>query len=268
MLLRMADRPLSSALSRLLPFVLIGALFPASACEPDEVRERPGRGLEGPNPAAVANLPSADEGQRARPPGRRPLGEAFGSPAPFPTDAPPSESSGEPSIENGVPQGPPRDLSAELHAALGQPVQCVAGAPDAATIDVRVSTVVDQGGSVLRATVSGGLSPGGLACMQARALSVRFRSPVPRAPITVSTVVSFRRTAEGVEATRTPVETPRELPPGAVDPMGGNAVPIAPRAGQAISAPAGRPVQAAPGTPVSNNQGVSIMGPTGTPIRR
>jgi hypothetical protein len=85
----------------------------------------------------------------------------------------------------------------------------------------------------------------------------------------VRTTITFRQTSPGAEATRTLIETPRELPPGAVDPMAGSAVPIAPRAGQAIAPAAGQPVTATPGTAVSDrNQGVSIMGPSGTPIRR
>ena len=182
--------------------------------------------------------------------------------------------SGTPSQENGaaaaadVPAGPSRDLSAELNVGLGQPVECTAGAPSAATIAVRVSALVDEAGVVLRATATGALSPEGIACMEARARAVRFHSPVPRAPIQVTTYVTFRQTSPGAEATRTLVETPRVLPPGAIDPMAGNAVPIAPSAGQAIQPRAGQPVLAAPGSPVSNNQGVSIMGPSGTPIGR
>lgn len=236
-------------------------LYPTAACTPEEGHAPVERGLEGPNPGAVANLPPPVAPEA---PARRPLGAGA-----EPASAPASSVSGRTAQDTEqAAEGPPRDLSAELNAALGQPTICTTGAPSAPTITVTVSTVVNEAGLVLRATASGGLTPEGLECMQARARAVRFRSPVPRAPINVVTHVVFRQTSAGTPATRTAIETPRELPPGAVDPLGGNHVPIAPRAGQAISPSTGQPVVAAPGTPVSNNQGVSIMGPSGTPIRR
>jgi len=151
---------------------------------------------------------------------------------------------------------------------MGQPFNCLAGAAPAPTVTVNVSTVVDAHGNVLRATASGPLTPEGVTCMQARAQALRFRAPVPRAPIHVTARIAFRMTNPGAEATRTAIDEPRVLPPGAVDPMGGDAVPIAPRAGQAIAPRAGQAINPRPGTPVAPTQGVTIMGPTGTPIGR
>lgn len=234
----------------------------SAACSPEETTaERPGRGLEAPNPGAVGTLspsqaPSAATPQRSSASGSRPGSSSFGGGS-APSAAAPVD-----------PSAPPRELSAELQAMMGQPLACLAGAAPAPTITVSVSTIVDAHGNVLRATASGPLTEEGLACMQARAAALRFRAPVPRAPIHVTARIAFRMTNPGTEATSTVIEEPRVLPPGAVDPMSGNAVPIAPRAGVPIAPRAGQPIEARPGTAVQPTQGVAIMGPSGTPIGR
>lgn len=240
------------------------AFVSSAACEPDEEYESGSRGLQpsafGPATSAQApETPAAAAGGRRSASGSRDPGAApsLGY-APVPSAAAAPED----------PNAPPRELSTELRAMMGQPLACLAGAAPAPTITVVVGTVVDAHGNVLRATATGPLTPEGLACMQARAQALRFRAPVPRAPIHVTARIEFRMTNPGTEATRTAIDEPRVLPPGAVDPMGGNAVPIAPRAGQAIVPRAGQPIAPSAGTPVTPTQGVSIMGPSGTPIGR
>lgn len=238
------------------------ALVSSSACEPDPTYEPPGRGLESPNsgPAAApppTEAPAATGSRGSSSSSGSGGGSSLGySPVPSVAAAPVD------------PSAPPRELSRELEAMMGQPLTCLAGAAPAPTITVNVSTIVDAHGNVLRATASGPLTPEGIACMQARAQGLRFRAPVPRAPVHVTARIQFRMTNPGTEATRTLIDEPRVLPPGAVDPMGGNAVPIAPRTGQAIAPRAGQAIEPRPGTAVTPTQGVSIMGPSGTPIGR
>lgn len=237
------------------------ALISASACDPEETYEPPGRGLVVPGAGEVAQPPpEASAPSTSR---RSSSGSSSGG-------APSLGSSPVPSVlaPAADPSAPPRELSRELQAMMGQPLACLAGAAPAPTITVTVTTIVDAHGNVLRATASGPLTPEGIACMQARAQALRFRAPVPRAPVHVTARIEFRMTNPGTEATRTAIDEPRVLPPGAVDPMGGNAVPIAPRAGQAIAPRAGQAIAPSAGTSVTPTQGVSIMGPSGTPIGR
>jgi hypothetical protein len=235
----------------------------SSACTPEETTaERPGRGLDAPNAGAAGALPASEAPAAAGPRRSSPSGYSPSASSSFGGGSAPS---GAAPVDPNAPQ---RDLSAELQAMMGQPLTCLAGAAPAPTVTVSVSTIVDAGGNVLRATASGPLTEEGLACMQARAAGVRFRAPVPRAPINVTARIAFRMTSPGTEATSTVIEEPRVLPPGAVDPMNGNAVPIAPRAGVPIAPRAGQAIEPRPGTAVEPTQGVTIMGPSGTPIGR
>ncbi len=133
-----------------------------------------------------------------------------------------------PTAAGGTPAPPPsladtaatpeqRNLGGELATALGSPATCI----DIATartlhgrLTMQVTATVTPTGTVTRATASGASLPEAtLACMQARALTAHLAAPVPGAPRTISTSLSFDVTTTDDTTTR---ETPEWHQPGAV----------------------------------------------------
>ncbi|MFW6050853.1 MAG: hypothetical protein ACODAU_06745 [Myxococcota bacterium] len=170
---------------------------------------RPGVGHGGPAPGADP----AEPGET-----RAPAAPA-GSPAHRPKRDAPAPSPGAPSLERPSPSSPEgttdqneqdreratrdrRDLGAELHGAIGDPVACLPSQgqeelPDAVT--VRVQAHVSLTGVVTRAEArSSDLPDEALRCISARARRARLQSPIEGAPRRVSTTLTLRRRpAEG-----------------------------------------------------------------------
>ncbi len=237
---------------------LVALLAPQAACESEDSYAAQPRGLQT-APSGNVPPPAAPE---ATPPPR--LGRPVRDAPEYPSFEPRAAAR---AAEDGGTAAPGRDLSAELGSALGMPTQCLAGAPSAPLITVNVTASVTEDGRVLRASASGPLTPAGLECMRARAMAVRLRSPVPRAPLTVVAAVRFRQTAAGTAATRTPVPPPPpRVPTGAQAIQGPSGTPARPRQGVAIQPRQGVAIEANPGMRAVPNEGVAIMGPSGTPI--
>jgi hypothetical protein len=98
---------------------------------------------------------------------------------------------------------PERDLGAELHAAIGDPVGCLGPLDPAslpAQIDIRVDARVSATGVVTEANVQGPSVPEeALRCVERMASAARLQGPVPGAPRSVRTTLSLARRAPAPE---------------------------------------------------------------------
>ncbi len=172
-----------------------------------------------------------------------------------------------------APAEPERDLSAELHRAMGDPSRCApTGAELPASFAVNVNVYASVTGAVTRAQVSGpGLPVAMITCLRGRAEHVRFASPVPEAPRSISARLEVERQGppptKTVETIRVPVAAGYELQPGQDA--------IAGQAGTEIQAEPSVAIQPAPavappppsGVPISPSlMGTPISGPAGRPI--
>lgn len=113
----------------------------------------------------------------------------------------------------------PRDLGAELRAAIGTPSRCLdldTARSLGGALRVSVRAYVSTTGRVTRAEVSGGAPEAVRACVAGIAESVSLAGPIEDAPRTVGTELVFDVRAD---APPPPPELPAyELPPGASAP--------------------------------------------------
>jgi hypothetical protein len=103
----------------------------------------------------------------------RPPAEGPSEPAELPT--PPEPKEREPVVEEAKPEGPVRDLGAELRAALGVPSDCVRDydAPKPTKIRISVSGIVRPTGMIIEPTVyASGLSNAARKCIEQRVTTV------------------------------------------------------------------------------------------------
>ena len=166
---------------------------------------------------------------------------------------------------------PERDLSAELHQAMGDPSRCApAGAELPSSFAVNVNVNVSLTGTVTRSQVSGpGLPAAMITCLRGRAESVRFASPVPDAPIRARLEVERQGPppTKTVETVRVPVAAGFELQRGQDTIAGQGGTEIQAQPSIAIQAAPSVPPPAPSGTPISPSvMGVPISGPSGRPI--
>jgi hypothetical protein len=191
---------MSRAAAWLLAVALLGA------CKSE--RSPPPRGMDRPREVttdqAPATTPASSPSAQHRP-GSLPSGSPWVPRISTPeTEAPSpgSRSTLAPAPEPEDPQAPAlrtpeRDLGAELHAAIGDPVGCLAPLDPAslpAQIDIRVDGRISATGVVTEANVQApSLPEEARRCVERMASAARLQGPVPGAPRSVRTTLSLAR---------------------------------------------------------------------------
>jgi hypothetical protein len=193
---------MSRAAAWLLAVVLLGA------CKSE--RSPPPRGVDRPREVTTdqppATTPASSPSAQHRP-GSSPSGSPWVPRISAPEAEAPSprtRSALAPAPEPEAPQAaglraPERDLGAELHAAIGDPVGCLAPLDPAslpAQIDLRVDARVSVTGVVTEATVQApSLPEEARHCVERMASAARLQGPIPGAPRSVRTTMSLARRA-------------------------------------------------------------------------
>lgn len=105
-----------------------------------------------------------------------------------------------------------RDLSAELKAALGEPIDCLDLSklpPTGGKISVQVGAYVGPSGRISRASVSASGQPSStLACVEKRALAIKMQDPIDNAPLLVNASIEFEITRAPTPAAPAPTPPP------------------------------------------------------------
>jgi hypothetical protein len=189
---------------------------------------------------------------------------------PAPVKAAPSEPTAAtptPSEPGAAPQpkAPPRDLAAELRAAVGSPSDCVRDyrPSSATTIRVEIRAVVRATGMIIEPRASGrGLSRNDARCIEERVGAVVLAPLGGRVSTPVSTYVDVAYAPPGVhEYDVAPPPPPAENVVQALP----KKKPIAP-SGQPIEGPAPKPIDGPSGQPIEGPEAVPITGPKPVPI--
>jgi hypothetical protein len=185
--------------------VAVVALALVAGCDDGQRPPPANRGVPG---AGAAPGTRAQPGDVPPPPGgggsptrtgstADPVSDALARAADGPREPPPTQAApqgAEPAPQQASTQ---RDLSAELHAALGDPSRCIT--QDMADtlpspIGIRVEAHVSLTGVLTRTRVRApGLPDDALGCVESMARSARLRSPIPDAPRTVTTTLTLTR---------------------------------------------------------------------------
>ena len=217
-----------------------------------------------PPTATEAPLPSATEPVRGIPA----AAPAPTEPAPVaatgaePVSATPGEA---PSVAEAPPAAPPRDLGAELRAAVGSPRDCIRDyRPSSPTsIRIEVRAVVRPTGMIIEPEASGrGLSPNDTRCVEERVGAVVLRPLASASSETVSTFLEVAYTPPVVE--EFDVAPPPPPAEGVVQALP-KKEPIPP-SGQPIEGPAPQPIEGPSGEPIEGPEAVPITGPKPVPI--
>lgn len=167
--------------------------------------------------------------------------------------------------ELAQPVEPPRDLAAELSAAIGSPADCLRDyqPASATTIRVSLSAVVRASGMVIEPSASGGgLSANDLRCVEQRAGDVALSPLSGAASERVTTLVDIDYQPPRVEEYDVGVPTPKLK--DVVQPLP-KKKPIAP-SGRPIEGPAPDRIDGPSGIPIDGPKGVPIKGPKPKPI--
>jgi hypothetical protein len=161
----------------------------------------------------------------------------------------------------------PRDLGAELRAAVGVPADCVKDYRPAyaTTIVVRVSALVRPTGMIIEPSASGtGLSTNDRRCIEQRVGAVLLE-PLARStsePVATSLEIPYEPPVVESDVVAAPPPPPddvvRALP---------KKKPIAP-SGVPIDGPDAKPIDGPSGEPIDGPRGVPIDGPDPVPIHR
>lgn len=105
-----------------------------------------------------------------------------------------------------------RDLSAELKAALGEPIDCLDLSklpPTGGTITLQVGAYVGPSGRISRASVSAAGQPSStVACVEKRTLAIKMRDPIDDAPLLVNTTIEFELARAPTPAAPAPTPPP------------------------------------------------------------
>jgi len=163
------------------------------------------------------------------------------------------------------PAEPPRDLAAELSAAIGSPSDCLRDyrPAGATTIRVNLSAVVRASGMVIEPSASGGgLSANDLRCVEQMAGDVTLSPLSGAASERVTTVVNIDYQPPRVEEYDVGVPTPKLE--DVVQPLP-KKKPIPP-SGKPIEGPAPDRIEGPSGVPIEGPSGVPIEGPKPKPI--
>ncbi|MFW2386715.1 MAG: hypothetical protein ACN4G0_00140 [Polyangiales bacterium] len=234
--------------------VLCASLVLALACKPRDEPSAP------PAPSAVAEPASPDN---AEPPALR-TGSATDPIVEKPAD-PVAEKPADPVAAEPAkllepeptPAPPPRDLAAELRAAVRSPADCLRDYQPASAklIRVEIRAVVRPTGMVIEPSASGGgLSANDLRCLEQRAGDVVLSPLTDTVSAHVSTFVDIQYEPPTVE----------EYDVGGALPKRKNVVPSLPK--KEPIAPSGKPLEGPEADPIDGPSGVPIEGPRGVPI--
>jgi hypothetical protein len=161
----------------------------------------------------------------------------------------------------------PRDLGAELRAAVGIPADCVKDYRPAyaTTIVVRVSAVVRPSGMVIEASASGsGLSINDRRCIEQRVGAVLLE---PLAGSTSESVTTSFEVPYEPPAVKSDVVAAPPPPPDDVVEALPKKKPIAP-SGVPIDGADAKPIEGPSGQPIDGPRGVPIDGPESVPIHQ
>lgn len=156
-----------------------------------------------------------------------------------------------------TPVQPSRDLSTELRAAVGSPVDCLRDYQPASPklIRIDISAVVRPTGMVIEPSASGGgLSANDLRCVEERVGGVVLSPLAGAESAHLSTFVNIQYEPPAVE----------EYDVGAATPKLENVVPSLPK--KEPIAPSGKPIEGPEADPIDGPSGVPIQGPRGVPI--
>jgi hypothetical protein len=220
-------------------------------------------GQEPPTPAAPIEAPAAEDGvpTEAAPEPTEPA-PAFAEPGAGEAEAE------EPAAADPVAApsyAPPRDLSAELRAAMGSPADCLRDyRPSyATTIRIDIRAVVRPSGMIIEPTATGrGLSRNDTRCVEQRAGAVVLEPLSGDTSEPVSTYVEIPYQPPTVE--EYDVAPPPPPAKGVVQPLP-KKTPIAP-SGKPIEGPAADPIEGPSGKPIDGPAAVPISGPKAIPI--
>ncbi len=206
------------ALCRVLVMVGLASSF---GCESaPETRSYPGLSSEEvarlPQPAV---RPPTDDTRPAAEEPPSPQNDPFATPEPAVPDpgslmAPsaPGATAQAAGATGGEPEKKKRDLSAELKAALGEPIDCLDLSqlpPTGGKITIQVGAYVGPSGRISRASVSAsGQPPSTLACVEKRALAIKMQDPIDDAPVLVNARVDFDITRAPTKAAPAPTPPP------------------------------------------------------------
>lgn len=155
------------------------------------------------------------------------------------------------------PAPPPRDLAAELRAAMGSPADCLQDyrPSTARTIRISISAVVRPTGMIIEPTASGsGLSANDRRCVEQRVGNVTLPPLGREVSEPVSTYVDIQYQPPVVE----------ESDVGAPDPELDDVVKSLPK--KEPIAPSGVPIEGGEADPIEGPSGVPIDGPEGVPV--
>ena len=202
-----------------LPRACAALLLCAVACKKSEPYQPPPPGLrdgEGKPVVAAPITPPPPPAPAPEPPTVYDFERGTADPGSLSAKAPPSglapgNALPAPAADAG---GPPRDLSAELSAALAPATNCIdvaqAAAQPEGRLTISVSAYLQGSGRVSRATVTApGQPPAALACMQKLVLGLSLRAPIPAAPVQVSATTQLQvRGAGATGGQATPAGSP------------------------------------------------------------
>jgi hypothetical protein len=151
-----------------------------------------------PNPRGAEDTRGTATGREEQATGAAPLPARSSSRGfePRPAPAGPQLGAGGPFVRPEGTVTPERDLGAELRGSIGDVRGCLQGFDPgtATTLRIGVRAGVSAQGIVTRAYASGSVPREALACVEARAASVRIPAPVPDGPRSVSTTIEVRFT--------------------------------------------------------------------------
>lgn len=155
------------------------------------------------------------------------------------------------------PAEPPRDLAAELRAAVGNPVDCLQDyQPSSSTIiQISINVIVRPSGLLLEPSASGrGLSTNDRRCIEQRVGDVVLAPLDTQVSQPVSTTIDLDYKRPEVE----------EYDVGGPAPKLNNVVEPLPK--KETIAPSGVPIEKAPSDRIEGSRGVPIEGPKGVPV--
>ena len=211
-------------------------------------------------PAAARPLPADQAPVEPEEPGatqdRSPVPEATQDPAEDPeaTDR----------LAEGLAQ-PPRDLAAELQAAVGSPLDCLQDyQPGAGTvIRVGISAIVRPSGLIIEPSASGrGLSANDRRCIEQRVGDVVLRALDTQTSQPVSTYIDLNYQPPAVAEDDVGVPTPKLK--DVVEPLPKKET--IPPSGIPIDKAPSDPIDKAPSDPIDGPRGIPIEGPRPKPI--
>lgn len=174
----------------------------------------------------------------------------------------------DPEATHGPAEGlaqPPRDLAAELQAAVGSPLDCLQDyQPGAATvIRVGISAIVRPSGLIIEPNASGrGLSANDRRCIEQRVGDVVLRALDTQASQPVSTYFDLNYQPPAVAEYDVGVPTPKLK--DVVEPLPKKET--IPPSGIPIDKAPSDPIDKAPSDPIDGPRGIPIEGPRPKPI--